>query len=314
VDPAARFMKIASFGNLVAADCALCGGVNSVVVVRQEVFGENFHVVRCTGCGLMRTNPRPDAAWKERFYDSKYNGYMESQSRDFVYAPDPSRLMGYNRLLDFLTMRTNPKSSLLDVGCAAGLFVKEASNRGFRATGCDYSETAIAYGKNHFGVSIIRSVAEEIDSPDDQYDVVTILHVIEHLPEPLKVLRELRRVLKPGGLVLIETVNYSAHAKIEKHLKFLIPVYGSLTHRQGLPWVPFDHLYHWSPETLMAAMEMAGFKMVESHLLSGYRSEMKPNRGFSLIYGICEMIGRALVAVSRRKWQFWPVLLATGRK
>ena len=282
-DPAARFMKVPSFGSLEHADCALCGDPHWLTVTRQHVFGEDFRVVRCSGCGLIRTNPRPDAEWKERFYDPQYNGYLESQSRHFLYAPEPSRVRGYHRLLAFLQPRTPPRASLLDVGCAAGLFVREAVDRGFDATGCDYSEAAIAYGKEHFGVKIIRSIAELIDAPDNQYDVVTILHVIEHLPDPLKVLRELRRVLKPGGLLLLETVNYRAHYEIEKHLKFLIPIYGFLTHRKGLPWVPFDHLYHWSPQSLERAMEMAGFRHVRSHHLMGYRSEVKPNWGFALV-------------------------------
>jgi len=307
-------MKVPSFGSLELADCALCGDPESVTVTRQYVFGEHFHVVRCNGCGLIRTNPRPDAAWKERFYDTRYNGYLESQARDFLYAPEPSRLLGYHRLLRFLQPRIPKHATLLDVGCAAGMFVKEARDRGLDATGCDYSEAAIAYGKEHFGVNIIQSVAEAIDVPDNQYDVVTILHVIEHLPTPLNVLRELRRVLKPGGLLLLETVNYRVHYEIEKHLKFLIPIYSFLTHRAALPWVPFDHLYHWTPPTMQRAMEMAGFQNVQSHHLMGYRSQMKPNRGFALVYGACDLAGRALMTASGGRWQFWPVLLATGQK
>lgn len=313
-DPAAPFMKVASFGDLEYADCTLCGESRSELITRQYVFGENFHIVQCTGCGLMRTNPRPDSEWKEHFYDPAYNGYMAAQARDFLYAPEPSRARGYSRLLNLLESKAAHGASLLDVGCAAGLFVKEAKDRGFDAYGCDYSAAAIAYGKEHFGVHIIPSMAEDIDAPDDHYDVVTILHVIEHMPDPMRVMRELRRVLKPGGLLLMETVNYRAHHVIEKHLQFLIPIYGRLTNRGALPWVPFDHLYFWTPETLHKALETAGFKDVQSHHLMGYRSQMKPSPLFGFVYSACDIVGRTLLAASGGRWQFWPVLLATGMK
>lgn len=314
MDPAAHFMKVPSFGPLEFAPCALCGTSAGTLVTRQHVFGEHFEVVKCNECGLIRTNPRPTAEWKQHFYDPAYNGWAEAHGRDFVYAPDPTRLGGYRRLLKLLQARVAPGSTLLDVGCASGLFVNEARLHGFDAMGCDYSERAIAYGKEHFGVNIIRSVAESIETPDDQYDVVTILHVIEHLPDPLAALREMHRVLKPGGLLLLETVNYRAHYVIEKRFKFLVPIYGALTKRGALPWVPFDHLYHWSPDAMTRAMHVAGFRTVELHHLSGYRSEQKPDARFSVAYALSEAANRALLAVSGGRWDFWPPLITTGIK
>jgi 2-polyprenyl-3-methyl-5-hydroxy-6-metoxy-1,4-benzoquinol methylase len=313
-DPAARFMKVPSFGKLESTVCGLCGGARSELVTSQHVFGENFQVVRCQDCGLIRTNPRPSEQWKENFYNPNCNGYAESQGRDFVYAPSPTRVPGYRRLLAFLVLLAPPGAKLLDVGCAAGLFVKEAIDCGFDATGCDYSENAVIYGKEHFGVHIIRSPAESINAADDTYEVVTILHVFEHLPEPMRVLRELRRVLKPGGLLLLETVNYRPHYEIERRLPFCIPIYNFLTKRQGLPWMPFDHLYHWSADTLKEALLQAGFRDVQFNHLRGYRSEMKPNAGFAAVYSLAESVARGFMAISGGRWDFWPVLLATSTK
>jgi ubiquinone/menaquinone biosynthesis C-methylase UbiE len=313
-DPAAHFMKVRSFGPLERADCGLCGQSRIEPVTQLYVFGDTFHVVRCTGCGLMRTNPRPTPEWKAHFYDPAYNGYIEAQGRDFVFAPAPNRLPGYRQLLQFLRQNAPAGATLLDVGCASGLFVKEAIDHGFDATGCDYSAKAVAYGKTHFGVHIIQSPAEAINAPDNSYDIVTILHVFEHLSQPMPPLREMRRVLKPGGLLLLETVNYRPHYEMEKHLKFMIPIYNRLTRREGLPWYPFDHLYFWTPDTLQHALREAGFHDVALNRLTGYRSEGKPNAGFSFVYAACEWTARALLTVSNGRWDFWPVLLASGRK
>lgn len=313
-DPSARFMKVPSFGKLEYSDCGLCGESKWTLVTQLRGFGENFQVVRCQGCELIRTNPRPSPEWKEHFYNPDYNGYAESLGRDFVYAPDLTRRVGYRRLLDFLRPEAPPSASLLDVGCAAGLFVKEAVDHGFDAFGCDYSEEAVAYSKEHLGVRTFRSPAEAIDAPDNRYDVVTLLQVFEHLPDPMRVLHELKRVLKPGGMLVLETVNYLPHYKMETDFKFMIPLYLAVTKRPTLPWLPFDHLYHWSPQTIKRAAATAGFRDVKLQHLMGYRSELKPNLGFSLAYAACELVGRGLIAASGGRLDFWPVLLATCRK
>ena len=314
IDSTAKFMKVPSFGDLEGCDCALCGAQDGEVVIEHHMFGEDFRVVRCSSCGLIRTNPRPTPTWKMHFYDPDFNGYAESQGRDFIYAPDLRRLLGYAQLLKLIGSYCPCPSTLIDVGCAAGLFVHEAKAFGYEAVGCDYSVKAIAWGRREFGVEIICSPAEAVAAPDCEYDVVTLLHVFEHLPDPIGVLREMRRILKPGGMLFLETVNYSAHYQIEKRLRFFIPFYNFVTRRQGLPWVPFDHLYHWTPKTLRRAMKDAGFEEFQTHHLSGYRSEGKPNSFFKLIYAGAELLTSAINKFSGGRNDFWPVLLATGRK
>jgi ubiquinone/menaquinone biosynthesis C-methylase UbiE len=261
----------------------------------------------------MFTNPRPTSEWKAHFYDPEFNGYMESQGRDFVYEPGEDRLMGYQRILEFIEKRGGRGLTLLDGGCASGLFVKAAADYGFNATGCDYSERAVARGKARFGLDLIHSPVEKIAVADNQFDVVTLLHVFEHLPDPIKVLKEVLRVLKPGGLLLLETVNYSAHYHLEKHFRFLIPTYNRLTGRESLPWVPFDHLYHWTPSTLIKAAVRAGFEIPQCHVLPGYRSA-EPKGTFAKAYRVCGLVGEGLLKVSAGRCNYWPVLMLTGSK
>lgn len=307
-------MKVPSFGPLEESACGLCGEAQWTLVTRQRVFGEDFQIVRCNSCHLIRTNPRPSAAWKRSFYDPRCNGYAESLGRDYVYAPDPGRLIGYRRIVSFLKANSLPGAKLLDVGCAAGLFVQEANRGGFDSEGCDYSDNAVRQAHAATGIRAFVSAAEKVEVPEDQYDVVTLLQVFEHLPHPMPVLAELRRILKPGGMLVLETVNYSPHYWIEKHFKFLIPVYGSLTKRPCLPWLPFDHLYHWSPPTMLRALRDSGFNDVKLNHLTGYRSEAKTSRTFTAVYAGCEFIGSSIRVASRGRLDFWPVLLATARK
>ena len=114
--------------------------------------------------------------------------------------------------------------------------------------------------------------------------------------------------------MLLETVNYLSHYYIEKYLRFLIPVYGKLTRREGLPWVPFDHLFHWSPQTLKLAMDRAGLVEGQCHYLRGYRSEAAPDGKFTRVYRLCGRVGEVVRGVTAGRLDLWPVLLATGRK
>ncbi len=94
-----RFMKISSFGPLEDIPCPNCQSENFDIMANQSIFGENFQIVRCKKCGLIHTNPRPTKDWKKRFYDPKYNRYMEDKGRSFVYLPSPKKILRDGGLL-----------------------------------------------------------------------------------------------------------------------------------------------------------------------------------------------------------------------
>ena len=139
VDESKWFMDV-SFGSLETVQCALCGSEEAATVSVQRMFGEEFHITSCSQCGLLFTNPRPTSEWREHFYDSRYNPLMQQAQREFIYLPPPARVSAYKKLLEFITGLLPSGSSLLDGGCAAGMFVNMANEAGFRATGCDYAD------------------------------------------------------------------------------------------------------------------------------------------------------------------------------
>lgn len=307
-------MKVPSFGPLEEASCALCGDDRSTLVVVQHWFGEDFRVVRCSGCGMIRTNPRPTETWKASFYDPACNGLAEKMGRDFVYAPAPDRLPSYRRLLGLITRRRST-GRLIDVGAASCAFAKMAADAGFDATACDYSQEALAYGAHHYGIPTLKSPAEAIDAEDESYDVVTIFHTIEHLPDPLAVLKELHRILRPGGQIFLETPNYLPHYYVQTRLRFVSAPYRWLTKREhGLPWVPFDHYYHWTPAHMHQALLKAGFQQPEALHIPGYRSNTKPNLAFWLAYVGYDSLAEAIYLSSFKKLDLRMVLLACATK
>lgn len=308
-------MKVPSFGELEAAPCNLCASKNAETVVVQHWFGEDFHVVKCAECGMIRTNPRPSPEWKASFYDPEKNGLAEKMGREFVYAPAPDRLPSYQRLLDYIRDLAPPPRKLIDIGAASCVFAKISRDAGYDVVACDYSDDALEYGRREYGVNTLQSPAEQIDADDNSFDVVTIFHTVEHLADPHKVLTELHRILKPGGTIFLETPNYAPHAMMQKRFGLIWPLYKFLTKRQhGLPWVPFDHYYHWTHRHLADALSKAGFVEPRSHHILGYRSNTKPNFVFWAAYLGYDCLAQVIRKLSLGRIDLTLVLLASAKK
>jgi 2-polyprenyl-3-methyl-5-hydroxy-6-metoxy-1,4-benzoquinol methylase len=95
---------------------------------------------------------------------------------------------------------------LLDIGCSSGALLHVASNLGFNVTGVEPAEQAASTAKEA-GFEVYNGLLNEACYPDNTFDIITLYEVIEHLTDPLSLVREVYRILKPGGLFLIGTGN-----------------------------------------------------------------------------------------------------------
>lgn len=260
-------------GPLENVSCELCGNNDLRLIITEEWFDYEFNVVRCKHCKLMFTNPRPTRQWKERFYDPEFNEYLKEDQKEFCYQPENPASRSELPVWDYLKQQFPARGKLLDCGCSSGLFVKAALQHGFEASGFDYSKAAIAQATSD-GLDAFQAHVDEIPVDDNTYDVVTLIQVVEHFDHPLLAMKELRRVLKPGGMLYMETVNYLKLYWLERYFSFLKPLYFRVRKKDSpwwkdrLPWVPFDHYFHWTPGTIQMAVELAGFENVETHHFS----------------------------------------------
>jgi len=95
---------------------------------------------------------------------------------------------------------------LLDVGCSSGAFLSTAVRLGFRAEGVEPAAQA-AQSAQQAGLKVVCGTLQDARFPDASFDAVTLFEVIEHLKHPLELLKECRRILRPGGVMLIGTGN-----------------------------------------------------------------------------------------------------------
>jgi len=237
--------------------CNLCGSVDLKTIYearadleRDPAFADKFRassdelltlpLVRCRQCSLLFVNPRIARG-------AMLDGYASGADPMYV-SQMPARVRTFARTIAHIDRLRPGKGRLLDVGTAAGAFLKAANDDGWDATGIEPNEWLANWGRTEYGVKIHIGSIDEIALEPASFDVVTLWDVIEHTPDPMHVLRRAHGLLAPGGLLV---VNY--------------PDIGSwIARAMGRKW-PFlssVHLYYFTSETIRAALDRAGFETI----------------------------------------------------
>ena len=168
-------------------------GVDTVYMLPGGKYGRH---VRCRNCRLIYVNPIEKVAQIN-------NHYSEMENGDAAIIRG-SRLRAARAQVE-LVKKYNGNTRLLDMGCGEGFFLFDASREGYITKGVELSLNAARYARTEFGLDVDGGPFEEMRFPGDYFDVVTLWQVLEHLPQPLMALKEVYRVLRPGGLVVVST-------------------------------------------------------------------------------------------------------------
>jgi ubiquinone/menaquinone biosynthesis C-methylase UbiE len=228
-------------------NCNLCGLNRTEVIQEAE---EPFKVVKCRNCGLVYTNPQPERKLIEEHYSEEYyKEWMEKQMERRI----PMWKRRIKKIKEYKS-----KGNLLDVGCGIGTFLRLAKQEDFEIFGTEISEYASRYIKKKLRIDVFRADLEELDFPPDSFDVLTMWHTLEHLPNPKAALEEINRILKRDGLLVIATPNLN---------NFITRVLYFLAKRKKLKLFSTRakelHLYHFSTHTLASMLKETGFSIIK---------------------------------------------------
>jgi SAM-dependent methyltransferase len=243
--------------------CPLCGGSRTEMLYAgcwDRLLGTpgRFDVVRCTDCGLARTNPRPTREAIGVHYPDSYaffggdgleHGKAYGTFRDVARWPYRTRFGSESPVV-----APRGGNRLLDIGSATGQYLAEMVEAGWEPWGIEPNRDAARRTIERLGIPeerVFVGSAEDADFPDASFDLVTMSHVLEHLHDPLDVLRKVQRWLRPGGVVRIWLPNFGSAER---------RVFGRL-------WLGLDvprHLTHFTPKTLGLMLERTGFEVERS--------------------------------------------------
>ena len=211
-----------------------------------EAANYKFSLVKCKNCGLIYVNPRLTRKNLTELYQGEYFSYYgdtESEAhkkRQETFKIEIAELEG-------LAQKLKTGRKILDVGCGGGFFLA-GLDKSWEKYGIEVNPSAVKYGQDTFGLNILKRDIGKIDFPEETFDVIKMRGVIEHLPDPMKELREACRILRKGGLIAINTPNIgSICGKIYKEkFRIVCPIY---------------HIYYFSTRTLSLMLKIAGFKI-----------------------------------------------------
>jgi 2-polyprenyl-3-methyl-5-hydroxy-6-metoxy-1,4-benzoquinol methylase len=250
-------------------DCNLCQAQNTSVVYpevpRLDTVGTQ--VVQCNSCGLVYLNPRlkrlaDNFTMNEAYLYDFYLPFYQSMG---FLGPDGS--LDREKICQFNQRYLNQMRSyrqtnrLLDVGCATGLFLVATNADGWESYGVDPSGPLSSYGRATYGVNIYHGELNQMHFPHRHFDVVTLWNVIEHLLDPLGVLREVHRVLRPGGLLILQMPNWN---DITREVL-------------GVEWDMFvtDHFYFFTDTTTRQMLTQVGFIVKDIQSAELYTMEVE---------------------------------------
>ena len=239
--------------------CALCGNARlercSADLPRLgSRTPSRFHIARCSACGGLQTRPLPSRQEVAESYGAAYTWHGDEGLTARLEA-------AYRRtLVRFDQLRTVRRAAhlaggvrLIDVGCADGLLISLARRHGLLAFGIDRADAPLwpeCRPEWRIGGDI-----ETIEQPAGSWDVVSLLHVAEHLRAPRRMFAAVHRWLRPGGTFVVQTPNAACF-----EARWL-----------GGAWFGWDvprHVVHFTPQTLMRALDEAGFEVIAVRHLS----------------------------------------------
>lgn len=206
--------------------CPLCLSARALPLFEKA----GWPYERCGGCGLV-TRGGTDGP-------PSYHDYFPALTQ----ALPPLTRTRYERLLARLAAYRSA-GRFLDVGCGGGFLVETARDLGWNAEGTEVSRAAAEFGRTK-GLAIHTGVIADAKLPAGAFDVVTLMEVVEHVPDPVALLAECAALLRPGGALYLTTPNWA-----------------SLSRRVlGVRWSPIgrDHVVYFTPRHLRRALTAAG--------------------------------------------------------
>lgn len=219
-----------------------------IKVKDHSVSKENFELLLDEELQLLKTYPQPELSVLGKYYESDdYISHTDAKRSLFEKMYHLVKSYSLKKKVGIINSYHPEKGSLLDIGAGTGDFLVTAKAQGWQTTGIEPNENAkkLAISK---GISFQNNI-ESIEN--QQFDVITMWHVMEHVPDVTHQIKELKRLLKPNGTIIIAVPNYKSYD----------------AQHYGIFWAAYDvprHLWHFSKTSIEKLVSRENMKLVKT--------------------------------------------------
>ena len=223
-----------------------------------------FNIVQCANCCLLARDviyskkEIEDLYSKDYFCELQKDYFSAGISQDFKTS---LRVKDFTqRLKKIVTYSKIKKGKILDVGCGTGIFLKIAKDKGWKTTGVEISKYAAQTATEKFHLKVLCKELEEAKFKSNYFDVISGWDLIEHVENPTRLIKEIKRILKPKGYIALQTT-------MTDSLLFMIADYsyrftfGKFSILAEIAY-PVHHSNHFSRKTLKDLLQRNGFEIV----------------------------------------------------
>ena len=221
--------------------CSYCGSRSYSTVVT----GPTVPIIKCASCGLMRRGWISEAVKNAHLFVD-YAGGTERHRRQ-RREKEVAHTIDFLKISDVLEEYLPRKGRFLEIGCAMGTTLNGFRQRGWNVTGVEPEQWTCEQAIARYGLEVVCAPFEEAGLPRESFDAVLLLHVIEHLNDPFKALKQIADLIRPSGFLVLETPRYDT------------VTFRLLKGRERS--VIADHIHYFTRPTMLMMCRDAGFEV-----------------------------------------------------
>ncbi len=230
--------------------CLYCNSTDAVP------YRKRADIVKCSSCGLvyLRTRPTIDALY--RIYQVYANDTSHMRLPHSLDEIKKNPLRREEFVKEVLIHSAKKSGNWLDIGCGWGALLMNAREHGFSPVGIEMTRNCLDYATTQLQIPVSNSQFTDSAIGQNSCQVISMVHVLEHIPYPKETLSKIFRTLVPGGNFCGIVPNIESYC----------------SERQGEDWVwldPTHHYVHYSPATLREKLEQAGFEILNMYTAVG---------------------------------------------
>lgn len=233
-------------------NCEICGNSNFKLFIKSRDYSvskEDFNIQECKNCRFLFTSPRPEEKNLNKYYVSDhYISHTDGNKSLFEKTYQIVKKISINKKFRFISSYIK-KGSILDIGCGTGNLLYKFKSSGWQTKGVEPSKIARQKAIKNYNLDINDS--SNLSNIKEKFDIITMWHVLEHMPNLNDVLKNFNRLLNDNGKIIIAVPNPESYDA--KHYKKY--------------WAAYDlpiHFSHFTKNSISSLFEKHNFKLIKN--------------------------------------------------